>query len=80
MESDKLTNGQRDNDDFTLISRLTESSSNLTIDLFLNQLLTDYNSELEDIRLRLYEAVKASDGYPYDLNVDLKRRKNAHGG
>ena len=80
IESEWLTNGQRDNDDYALVSKLTELSCNLTKDLFVNQLITDYNAELEDIRLRLYEAVKASTDYPYDPTVDLKRRKNAYGG
>ena len=72
-------NSQQTCDDYILISKLADLSCNLTRDFFINQIMTDY-PDLEDIEIRVFEVVTSAVRYLYDINAELKRRKNTYGG
>ena len=76
----QIPNGQiKQEDDYSVVSRYMDFASNLTKDLFINEILSHTRSDADslcDIRMILYEAVKNIDDYPFDQNTELKKRKN----
>ena len=75
----QIPNGQiKQEDDYSVVSKYMELASNLTKDLFINDILSQTRCDVDslcDIRLTLNEAVKNIDDYPFDQNTELKKRK-----
>ena len=84
QDDTQIPNGQiKQEDDYSVVSKYMDLASNLTTDLFINEILSHTRSDADslcDIRLILYEAVKNIDDYPFDLNTELKKRKKMRRG
>lgn len=63
--------------------RLLKLFRELPADMFVDRLLLDYNqseSDIEQARMMLYELVRESDDFPFDVDSDPKRRVNTRQG
>jgi hypothetical protein len=71
------------NNELKEFNELSSMVKDLTSDMFVDKLLLDYNnseSSIDRLRMMLFEILKNSDDFPFDIDSDLKRRVNTRQG